>query len=88
MRYIVFMIRTKKHNGADYILIDTDLMVYEEGEVATIVPIQVQVRLKNVSDKHQRAIYKNTSIYFDRTFTVNKPQMKEKKGWFASWFSK
>jgi hypothetical protein len=81
------MIRTKKHNGVDYILIDTDLMVYEEGEISTIVPIQVQVRLKDISEKQQRAIYKHTSMYFDRTFTVNKPQIKEKKGWFSSWFS-
>ena len=82
------MIRTKKHNGADYILIDTDIMVYEEGQVATIVPVQVQVRIKDVSDKQQKAIYKYTSLYFDRTFAVNKPQPEVKKGWFARLFDK
>jgi hypothetical protein len=82
------MIRTKKYNNADYILIDTDIMVYEEGQVATIVPVQVQVRLKDVSDKQQKAIYKYTSLYFDRTFAVNKPQPEVKKGWLSSLFQK
>lgn len=82
------MIRTKKHNGADYILIDTDIMVYEEGQISAIVPVQVQVRLKDLSDKQQRAVYKHTSLYFDRTFTVNKPQPEVKKGWFSSLFNK
>jgi hypothetical protein len=82
------MIRTKKHNGADYILIDTDIMVYEEGQVATIVPVQVQVRLKDMPDRHQKAIYKYTSLYFDRTFAVNKPQPEVKKGWLSRLFHK
>lgn len=82
------MVRTKKYNNADYILIDTDIMVYEEGQIATIVPVQVQVRLKDVSDKHQKAIYKYASLYFDRTFAVNKPQPEVKKGWFSSLFQK
>lgn len=82
------MIRTKKYNNADYILIDTDIIVYEEGQVAAIIPVQVQVRLKDVSDKQQRAIYKYTSLYFDRTFSVDKPQSEVKKGWFSSLFQK
>ena len=82
------MIRTKKYNNADYILIDTDIIVYEEGQVAAVVPVQVQVRLKDVSDKQQKAIYKYTSLYFDRTFAVNKPQPAIKKGWFSSLFQK
>jgi len=82
------MIRTKKYNNTDYILIDTDIMVYEEGQVTTIIPVQVQVRLKDVSDKQQRAIYKYTSLYFDRTFSVNKPQQEAKKGWFSRLFWK
>ena len=80
------MVRTKKYNNADYILIDADIMVYEEGQVAAIVPVQVQVRLKDVSDKHQRAVYKYTSLYFDRTFSVDKPQSEAKKGWFSRLF--
>lgn len=82
------MIRTKKHNGADYILIDADIMVYEKGQVATIVPVQVQVRLKDIPDKHQKAVYKYTSLYFDRTFAINKPQPEIKKGWFSRLFYK
>lgn len=82
------MIRTKKHNSVDYILIDTDIMVYEEGQIATIVPVQVQVRLKDISDKHQKAIYRHTSLYFDRTFAINKPQLETKKGWFSRLFHK
>ena len=82
------MIRTKKHNGADYILIDTDITVYEEGQVVASVPVQVQVRIKDVSDKQQKAIYRYTSLYFDRTFAVNKPQLEVKKGWFSRFFNK
>lgn len=82
------MVRTKKYNNADYILIDTDIMVYEEGQIATIVPVQVQVRLKDIPEKQQKAIYKYTSLYFDRTFAVNKPQPEVKKGWFSSLFYK
>lgn len=83
------MVRIKKHNGADYVIIDTDLMLYEKGEVAAIVPIHVQVRMKDLTEAQQRAIYKNVSLYFDRTFSANKPQpeVKEKKSWFSRWFS-
>lgn len=82
------MIRTKKHNSVDYILIDTDIMVYEEGQVASTIPVQIQVRLKDIPDKHQRAVYKYTSLYFDRAFAVNKPQPEVKKGWFSRLFHK
>ena len=82
------MIRTKKYNNTDYILIDTDIIVYEEGQVAVTIPVQVQVRLKDTTDKQQKAIYKYTSLYFDRTFSVNKPQPEVKKGWFSSLFQK
>lgn len=81
------MVRVKKHNGADYVIIDTDLMLYQDGEIATIVPIHVQVRMKDLPDVQQKAIYRHVSLYFDRTFSVNKPEVKEKKGWFSRWFS-
>jgi hypothetical protein len=63
-------------------------MVYEEGQVTAIIPVQVQVRLKDISDKQQRTIYKYTSLYFDRTFAVNKPQPEVKKGWLSRLFYK
>ena len=81
------MVRVKKHNGADYVVIDTDLMLYQDGEVATIVPIHVQVRMKDLTDSQQRAIYRHVSLHFDRTFSVNKPEVKEKKSWFSRLFS-
>jgi hypothetical protein len=81
------MVRVKKHNGADYVVIDTDLMLYQDGEVATIVPIHVQVRMKDLTDSQQRAIYRHVSLYFDRTFSVNKPEVKENKSWFSRLFS-
>lgn len=78
----------KKYNGADYIIIDTDLMLYQEGEVTAIAPVQVQVRMKDLTETQQRAIYRHASMYFDRTLPINKPQPKEKKkGWFSRWFS-
>jgi len=80
------MVRVKKHNGADYMLIDTDIMLYEGDEVSTIVPIQVQVRMKDLSEQQQKLLYKNAAMYFDRTFSFNKKVPKEKKGWFSSWF--
>jgi hypothetical protein len=81
------MVRVKKHNGADYVIIDTDLMLYQDGEIATIVPIHVQVRMKDLTEAQQKAIYRNVSLHFDRTFSVNKPEVKQKKGWFSRWFS-
>lgn len=81
------MVRVKKHNGADYVIIDTDLMLYQDGEIATIVPIHVQVRMKDLTEAQQRVIYRNVSLHFDRTLSVNKPEVKQKKGWFSRWFS-
>lgn len=80
------MIRVRKHLGCDYIIIDTDIILYEDGEIVAITPVQVQVRAKDLSEKHYRAIYRHSSIYFDRTLKVNKPQQVEKKGWFSRWF--
>jgi hypothetical protein len=81
------MVRVKKHNGADYVIIDTDLMLYQDGEIATIVPIHVQVRMKDLTEAQQRVIYRNVSLHFDRTLSVNKTEVKQKKGWFSRWFS-
>lgn len=80
------MVRVKKHNGADYMLIDTDIMLYEGDQVSTIVPIQVQVRMKELSEKQQKLLYRNASMYFDRTFSFNKPEPKKNNGWFSRWF--
>lgn len=82
------MIRVRKHLGSDYIIIDTDIILYEDGEIAAITPVQVQVRVKDLSEKHYRAIYRHSSLFFDRTLAVNKPQPVEKKGWFSRWFDK
>jgi hypothetical protein len=81
------MVRLKKHNGVDYILVDTDIIVYDGEEVSTIVPVHVQVRLKDLSEKDQKAVYRYSSLFFDRTLTINKPKVKEKKGWFSRWFN-
>jgi hypothetical protein len=82
------MVRIKKHNGAEFIIIDTDILMYEDGEISKLVPIQVQVRLKDLTEKQQRAVYKHASMYFDRTLFINKPQPEVKRGWFSRWFSK
>lgn len=82
------MVRVKKHNGVEFILIDTDILMYEEGAVSKIVPVQVQVRLKDLTEKQQRAVYKHASVYFDRTLSINKPQPEVKRGWFSRWLSK
>ena len=81
------MVRIKKHSGVEFIIVDTDIVMYEEGEVSKIVPVQVQVRLKDLTEKQQRAIYKHSAIYFDRTLSINKPQPEIKKGWFSRWFN-
>lgn len=81
------MVRVKKHsNGADYVLIDTDAVLYEGDQVSTIVPIQVQVRMKDLNEKQQKLLYRNVAMYFDRTFSFNKSVTPEKKGWFSRWF--
>jgi hypothetical protein len=82
------MVRIKKHNNVEFIIVDTDIVVYEGEEVSKIVPVQVQVRLKDLSEKQQRTIYKHAAMYFDRTLNINKPQPEVKKGWFSRWFSK
>ena len=82
------MVRLKKHNGVEFIIIDTDILMYEEREVSKLVPVQVQVRLKDLTEQQQRAVYKHASMYFDRTLSINKPQPEVKKGWFSRWFSK
>lgn len=82
------MVRIKKHNGVEFIIIDTDILMYEEGEVSKLVPVQVQVRLKDLTEQQQRVVYKHVSMYFDRTLSINKPQPKVKRGWFSRWFNK
>ena len=81
------MVRLKKHNGVDYIIIDTDLVIYEEGQPKSKVPAQVQIRVKDLSEKNYKAVYRHACMYFDRIFVVDKPLPKKNKSWFNKLFN-
>ena len=82
------MVRIKKHNGTDFLLIDTSITVYNKDNTETVVPVQVQIRVGKVPEKSFNTFYNYACSLFDRPFTANKPKLEEKKGWFQRLFQK
>ncbi len=77
------MIRLTKHNGKEYIVINTDVQVGE-----TKVPMQVQVNVVGVSEADKTKLYQFTSLVFNRSFKKVEPQKAVPvvvKPWWKVW---
>jgi hypothetical protein len=77
------MIRLTKHNGKEYIVINTDVQVGE-----TKVPMQVQVNVVGVSEADKTKLYQFTSLVFNRSFKKIESQKAEPvviKPWWKVW---
>ena len=75
------MIRFAKHNGTDYIIIDSSFEVN-----GLTSPLHIQINLKGVSDEDKVVLYRASSIAFNRHINITKPKQPElKKSWWKFW---
>jgi hypothetical protein len=75
------MIRLTKHNGKEYIIVNTSIQVGE-----TKVPLQIQVNVVGVSEDDKTKLYQFTSLIFNRPFKKMEPQKTiPPKPWWKIW---
>lgn len=82
------MVRLTKHRDVDYILVDTSITVYHKDGTESVLPIQMQINIKKLPERSFGTLYRYVGSMLDRPFTVNKPKLEEKKGWFHNLFNK
>jgi len=75
------MIRYAKHQGKDYIIVDSSIKLND-----VLVPIQVQVNVTNVKEEDHPKIFRISSIAFNRVIDFDKPKPQPvKKAWYKFW---
>lgn len=77
------MIRYTKHQGINYIIVDSTL----EAD-GVILPIQVQVNVDKVKEIDQTKVFKLVYLTFNRPLNFNKPKAQPKKSWWQGIFKK
>ena len=66
------MIRTVKHKGKEYIVVNT---TFRSGDIQA--PIQVQVNLGNIDPKHHNELYWQVSQVFNKPFIIKVIESKK-----------
>jgi peptidyl-tRNA hydrolase len=75
------MIRLTKHNGKEYIVVNTDIQVGK-----TKVPMQVQINVVGVSEEDKTKLYQFTSLVFNRSFKkIESQKTTPPKPWYKFW---
>lgn len=75
------MIRYAKHNGTNYIIVDTTMKVNGIG-----TPVQVQINVQNVTEESRSRFFKVASVAFDRLLDFDKPKTDTSKSWWQRIF--
>ena len=78
------MIRKTKHLNKEYLIIDTELQIMENGEIIH-VPIQIQASLTKLPPTQHYTVYKNVNSLYNRTILIGKPKVTPSKPWWKFW---
>jgi hypothetical protein len=75
------MIRHTKHQGRDYIIIDSSIKLNDVS-----VPFQMQVNITNVKEENRQQLLRVVSVAFNRVMDFSKPKLQPvKKAWYKFW---
>ena len=77
------MIRYTRHQGTNYIIVDSTLEIDSMS-----LPVQIQVKVEGVEKENQVKVFKIISSAFNHPLNYNKPKVQPKKSWWQSIFKK
>lgn len=81
------MIHQIKRNHKDYLVVHTDLIVDDNGEIIT-VPVSVQINITRVNSKKHYAVYKQANYLFNHPIQLKKSSavpVIQPKPWYKFW---
>jgi hypothetical protein len=81
------VIRKTKHQNREYLIVDTELHIYEGGE-KIVVPVQVQVNISKVLSTKHYSVYSAVNSLYNHVKVVGKLPTTTKKPWYLFWKSK
>ena len=81
------MIRKAKYQNKEYLIVDTELHIYNEGE-KIIVPIHLQANIAKIISTNHYVVYKALNALYNSIKVVGKKPETPKKSWCIFWKSK
>ena len=80
------VIRNSRHNGRDYIVVDTSLKI-EKGEQVISTPVHIRVDVTNLTDRDRAVVFGKVNGIFNQLLTIrNKQQPPVKESWWKTIF--
>jgi len=80
------VIRNSKHNGRDYIVVDTSLKI-EKGEEVISAPVHIRVDVTNLTDRDRAVVFGKVNGVFNHLLTIrSKQQPPAKESWWKTVF--
>ena len=84
--FICTMIRFARHNNKDYVIVDTNFIIYE-GQETLEVPIHIRIDTTNVSKDQNLLVFKKAALLFNRSIIIKKQGViAPKKSWWTKLF--
>lgn len=74
------MIKLTKHNGKEYIVVNTEMQAGD-----STAQVLVQISLKDVSEDDKFKMYQTASLLLNRTIKRSTPQPQVEKPWYKFW---
>lgn len=74
------MIRQAKHLGKNYLIVDTNLQIIEDGDILD-VPVHIQVNITKIDPTKHYTIYNKIYYLFNHPIVFS----KVKKPWYKFW---
>ena len=78
------MIRSTKHQNREYLIVDTELHIIENGE-KIVVPVQVQINISKVLSTKHYIVYRIANSLYNYIKTVDKNPKAKVKPWYKFW---
>jgi hypothetical protein len=74
------MIKLTKHNGKEYIVVNTEMQAGD-----STAQVLVQISLKDVSEEDKLKMYQTASLLLNRTIKRSTPKPIIEKAWYKFW---
>ena len=80
------MIRFARHNNKDYVIVDTNFVIYE-GEESLEVPIHIRIDTTHISKNQNSLVFKKAALLFNRSIIIKKQEeITPRKSWWTKLF--
>jgi len=78
------VIRNTKHLNKEYLIVDTELQIMENGEILH-VPVHIQVNISKIPPTQHYTVYKTINSLYNHITLVGKPKVTPSKPWWKFW---